>query len=450
MGTMTPKTNTLRFKSILEYIILCVIALFMLCAPYNWLFSSYLIGGIGGLALVYGICFGSPSACKNETWRHYARCFVPMVVLYLLALIGTLYADCPKPGAILEKDLSFIVFPAIFLLLGPNFFTLKRLKILGIVLYASCLLIIVIFLAYMLLALSLPHLKAAYDEQGWMALFDTFSRAPEHYIEKGGRRFWVHHTFQSWYMLTAMSIIAYTWIVYPEWYKPWYKKLLNSVLLLIFIFLGLFADISKMGVLVFALWCMTMVAFLIYKHLSALAAIGICALLIGGVCLFARYSPQKRQVIETTYQSVAVHIFNKETNTEISEGSVQPRIEMWQKSIQAIREKPLFGWGTGAERCIMAGSGHDHPHNQWLLYGIRFGLIGVLALAWLFFVGFKQAYQSKNGLLAIFMLLTFCYSLTDRNLDFKIGIIFFGLMYGLLVAFSPFTKRPDKLENPSL
>ena len=447
---MTPKTNTLRFKSILEYIILCVIALFMLCAPYNWLFSSYLIGGIGGLALVYGICFGSPSACKNETWRHYARCFVPMVVLYLLALIGTLYADCPKPGAILEKDLSFIVFPAIFLLLGPGFFTLKRLKVLGGVFYASCLLIIAIFLTYICLAVSHPHLKPLYDGHRWLALLDTFSAAPVLYISKAGLRFWVHHTFQSLYMIMATSTIVYTWIIYPEWYKPWYKKVINLVLLFIFIVFGIFLDMSKMGVLVFALWCVAVVAFLIYKHLSNLPAIGISVLLVGATCVFLVCSPKKRQVLETTYQSVAVNIFSQETDTEISEGSVQPRIMLWQKSIQAIKEKPLFGWGTGSERCILAGSGHDHPHNQWLLYGIRFGLIGVLALVWLFFVGFKQAYQSKNGLLAIFMLLTFCYSLTDRNLDFKIGIIFFGLMYGLLVAFSPFTKRPDKLENPSL
>ncbi|MDE5735886.1 MAG: hypothetical protein K2H65_02265, partial [Bacteroidales bacterium] len=80
----------------------------------------------------------------------------------------------------------------------------------------------------------------------------------------------------------------------------------------------------------------------------------------------------------------------------------------------------------------------------WLLDGIRFGMIGILALAWLFVVGFRQSYKSKNGLLAMFMFLTFCFSLTDRNLDWKIGLIFFGLMYGLFVAFSQYAKQPEK------
>ncbi|MDE6308120.1 MAG: O-antigen ligase family protein [Bacteroidales bacterium] len=433
---MTPTTNILRFKSILEYIILCVIGIFILSAPYYWHFSSYLIGGIGGLALIYGICFGSFSAFKNAPWRRYARCFMPMICLYLLALIGTLYTDCPKPGRILENDLSFIVFPAIFLLLGPGFFTLKRLKILSIVFYASCLLIIAIFLTYMFLALSNPHLKAVYDEQGWMALLDMYSRYPSAYIPKSGLRFWVHHTFQSWYMLTAMSIIVYTLVIYPQWYKQWYKKLFNIAMLFAFIFLGIFLDMSKMGCLMFAFWCAIAVAFLLYKHLSVWSALGIVVLLVGLVSVFLLYSPSKRQVLETTYKAVVVNIFDKKSASEIREGSVKPRIVMWRKSVEAIKEKPLFGWGTGTERCLLVETGYDHPHNQWLLDGIRFGLIGILALAWLFVTGFRQAYKSRNGLLTIFMLLTFCFTLTDRNLDTKLGIIFFGLMYGLFVAFS--------------
>lgn len=436
---MIPNAKALPFKSVLEYIILFVIGLFILSAPYNWLFSSYLIGGIGGLALIYGICFGSFSAFKNPKWQRFAWCFAPMAGLYLLTLVGMLYTHCPKAGSILENNLSLIVFPAIFLLLGPGFFTLKRLKVLGVVLYASCLLIVAVFLAFMILAVNNPDLKPAYDEHRWLALLDIYSRHPAFYLSETGRHFWVHHTFQAWYMLTAMSTIVYTWVVYPEWYKPWYKKAVNIVLLIIFIFFGIFLDMSKMGCLMFAFWCVLTIAFLLYKHFSALSAIGIIVLMGGLISAFLLYSPLKIQVLETTYQSVAVNLFDKETDTEIRDGSVKPRIVLWQKSIEAIKEKPLFGWGTGAEPCILEQYGHKHPHNQWLLDGIRFGAVGILVLAWLFFVGFRLSYKSKNGLLAMFMILAFCFSLTDRNLDFKIGIIFFGLMYGLLVAFSQYT-----------
>lgn len=447
MKNRISSTALSRYKSVLETIILSVIGLFILCAPYNWLFSSYLIGGIGGLALVYGICFGSFSVFRNQQWRRYAFYFVPLIALYLLTLIGMLYTDCPKAGSILENNLSFIVFPAIFLLLGPSFFTLKRLKILGIVFYASCLIIIILFMAMMFLAVNHPDLHPAYAEHRWLDVLDIFSHYPALYLPRNGYHFWVHHTFQCWYMLTAMSMIVYTWVVYPEWYKPRYKKCLNIVLLIIFIFGGILLSLSKMGYLVFAFWCVLSLAFLIYKRFSVLSAVGIGILLTGLVTLFFIYSPRIRQVVETSYQAAAFHLFGKEMDSETWDGSVAPRIMLWRESVTAIKAKPLFGWGTGAEWCVL--SEYSHPHNQWLLDGIRFGLIGILALAWLFYVGFRLSYKSKNGLLALFMILTFCFSLTDRNLDFKIGIIFFGLLYGLFVAFSRYTKNGNHNSCPT-
>ncbi len=445
--------NSLRYKSFLESAILSVTGLFILSAPYNWLFSSYLIAGIGVLSLAYGLSGGSAPVVRNIRWRRFAWCFAPLVCLYLLALIGMLYTPDPKAGAVLEKNLSFIVFPAIFLLLGPEFFTLKRLKTLGIVFYISCLCIIILFLIYLVLALHHPDLKPAYEAHAWFDLLNIFSQNPAAYMTETHPRFWVHHTFQVWYMLVAMSMIVYTWVVYQDWYKSWYKKVLNIILLLIFIFFGIFLSLSKMGYLTFALWCIPTLAFLIYKRFSIIASICIIGLLIGGGWLVFHHAPEKKQVVSNTYRLIATNIFGKETDEKTyHDGSVIPRLALWREAAGLIKEKPLFGWGTGAEKCVMHPDQYGfpnlqddpHPHNQWLLYGIRFGLTGILALGWLFFVGFKLAYRTRNGLLAIFMFLTFCFSLTDRNLDFKIGIIFFGLLYGLFAAFSQYTQTNAK------
>lgn len=457
---MRSKPHSLRYKSILEYIILFAIGLFMLSAPYHWLLSSYLIAGIGVFSLIYGLCFGSLSVFKDTQWRRYAWCFVPMIALYLLALIGMFYTPSPKAGAVLEKNLSFIVFPAIFLLLGPGFFTLKRLKALGVTFYAACLLIIVIFLALLAGAVHHPELQAAYEEHRWFDLLNLFSQCPHCYIDNGqARGFIVHHTFQVLYMLMAMSMIVYTWAVHPEWYRPWYKKALNILLMLVFLFFGIFLSLSKMGYLTFCLWCIPTLGFLIYKRFSVITAVGIIALLIGSFSLLFVLFPEKMQVVSLTYRSIATNMFHQQTGEDAPrDGSVLPRLLLWQESAEVIKEKPLFGWGTGAEREVLHPAqygldflqGDPHPHNQWLLEGIRFGIVGILALAWLFAVGFKFAYKTRNGLLAMLLFLTFCFSLTDRNLDWKIGIIFFGLMYGLCVAFSQYTERSEGQENPAL
>lgn len=457
---MIANANTPWYKSALEYTILSLIGLFMLSAPYQWHFSSYLIAGIGGGALVYGLCFGSVTVFKDPQWRRYARCFVPMICLYALALVGMLYTSSPKAGAVLEKNLSFIVFPAIFLLLGPGFFTLKRLKALGIVFYAACVLIIVVFGVVLAGAVHHPGLQTAYEEHRWLDLLNLFSQLPHSYIDNPhARDFIVHHTFQALYMLMAMSMIVYTWAVHPEWYRAWYKKAINILLMLFFLVFGIFLGFSKMGYLTFCLWCIPTLGFLIYKRLSVISAVGIVAVLIGSFALLFVLFPQKMQRVTITYRSAVTHVFHREFEETLpKEGSVLPRLLLWQESVEAIKEKPLFGWGTGAERERLHPAqygldklqGDPHPHNQWLLYGIRFGLVGILALGWLFFVGFKFAYRTRNGLLAMLMFLTFCFSLTDRNLDWKIGIIFFGLMYGLLVAFSQYTAPSDKPVNQGL
>jgi O-antigen ligase len=66
--------------------------------------------------------------------------------------------------------------------------------------------------------------------------------------------------------------------------------------------------------------------------------------------------------------------------------SVGQRLEFFKKSVVLIKERPLFGWGTGAygkEFCRVAISpewceaGKAHPHNQFLAFGVQLGLFGL-------------------------------------------------------------------------
>lgn len=68
--------------------------------------------------------------------------------------------------------------------------------------------------------------------------------------------------------------------------------------------------------------------------------------------------------------------------------SVGARIEMTKVSLDLMRERPLIGWGTGAYRkhfCErvsndeVCATGGYHPHNQFLSFGVQWGLIGILA-----------------------------------------------------------------------
>lgn len=84
----------------------------------------------------------------------------------------------------------------------------------------------------------------------------------------------------------------------------------------------------------------------------------------------------------------AVNDFNERGSGQITSGGA--RLDMIEKSLYLIKEKPLLGWGTGAyptQYCRLAkipelcGVGGYHPHNQFLAFGVQLGAIGLLAYA---------------------------------------------------------------------
>ncbi len=66
------------------------------------------------------------------------------------------------------------------------------------------------------------------------------------------------------------------------------------------------------------------------------------------------------------------------------------RLEFWKKSIESIKTSPAFGHGTGsipdqfrraaAGQTGMAGEASVNPHNQFFVFGIQFGFVGIALL----------------------------------------------------------------------
>lgn len=89
---------------------------------------------------------------------------------------------------------------------------------------------------------------------------------------------------------------------------------------------------------------------------------------------------------------LAVAEYKNQDSNELT--SVGQRVEFLKKSVVLIKERPLFGWGTGAygkEFCRVAISpewcqaGKAHPHNQFLSFGVQLGFFGIFC--YLFFIG---------------------------------------------------------------
>jgi len=68
------------------------------------------------------------------------------------------------------------------------------------------------------------------------------------------------------------------------------------------------------------------------------------------------------------------------------ENSLGFRIDAWQKSVQAVAEKPIVGHGVGAwPQAYVAHGGTipkaSDPHQQFLLWAVESGLVGVALFA---------------------------------------------------------------------
>ena len=438
------KNDTNPIKTILENALTVLLMIFVILVPYTLHLSSYIIAAIGVLALGYRIAFGKFTEFNTPAWKRFAWFFAPMAVIYLLDLIGMFYTPVPKEGGIiLERNLSFIAFPVIFLLLGLKFFTPQRLKVFALTFCFACLILVSFFFINFGLALSTnDYLKSLQAQHQWGTLISSFAAYPHDYLQQVASFHVPHHTFQAWYILIAMSIMVYTAVVYPAWYKPLYRKIAGVLLMLLYIGVGIVLAMSKMGWLVFGFWCLLILIFLLGKK-QYKTVVGGSALLLSVVLALYLFTPHINQLAGRAYRVFSNQIVNPNGQSATErDGSVYPRVQLWKEAVRGIQEKPLFGWGTAGEKVVLHPDRHglgdliQDPHNQWLLLGIRFGVMGILAFAWLWFAGFRQAYRSKDYLLFLFLMVSLCFTMTDRTLDIQQGITFFCLAYGLFMAFS--------------
>ncbi|MDF1576538.1 MAG: O-antigen ligase family protein [Bacteroidales bacterium] len=122
------------------------------------------------------------------------------------------------------------------------------------------------------------------------------------------------------------------------------------------------------------------------------------------------------------------------------------RIELWIKAADLIKQKPITGWGPGKYEDVFEESKSLssynsnrwrvlNTHNQFLETAGMFGLPAGIGLVWflLFPTGFSRQptkYSEFIMIVAIIFITGFFFeSLLNRNL----GILVFGLCYGLLI-----------------
>jgi O-antigen ligase len=172
------------------------------------------------------------------------------------------------------------------------------------------------------------------------------------------------------------------------------------------------------------------------RWITTVASIAVCLCVVGW-----SFTAKHSRLAETGQEVKEFEVYNQNTSMGV-------RLEFYQRSLELIRQRPIFGYGVGSVRtefeklaknstggrAAMAGN----PHNEFFLMGVQLGLLGIALFVW-FLVAIARACRRLDklagmvvgGYLLAFVLGCFANSLllnfTEGNLFILLtGILIFG------------------------
>lgn len=232
----------------------------------------------------------------------------------------------------------------------------------------------------------------------------------------------IHHTYVSMYLLFFVNFIFVTFFNKAQ-FKNNYKKILLA-LIVVLSFSIIFILASKVSIVIFAILLGAYLLVTFSKN-NALIYVFIFFVLISSLFLFNKN-------ISTTYKN-----------------ALDFRLEIWQESLNSIKEYPFFGNLKMPEKDILnlrhyisgkyyLKDSDLNSHNQYLSVFLKYGLFGFLFLM-LFGINLINALNkstSKSTIketlgFSVIVLITFY---IENLLDRHHGIVFCAIFYNYYLA----------------
>ncbi len=321
----------------------------------------------------------------------------PLIVFYCIVLLAMLYTQNLNEGfRYLQKLLPFLIFPFVFSV--TEFNEKHKSKFL----WAFCIscLIISVFLF-------VTNLFAYYDENNNIDVW---------YYSGFTKRMDIHPAYY------ILFLIFNVFFLFEELLKTISKKkkFLYSFFILIFSVQILFLQ-SRVGIISF--------------------------LIVSFVYFFIAHKTNKKLTLivlisAIVFLTVAYQLDFLKRFMEVPE-SINERILIWNGWWNSYKENPILGYGTGdAQDALDYGNyllGNDffiyykyNTHNQYLDILLRYGLIGFIAFAFVFYKFIMNMIKSSSKLMLVFVVLICFFFLTENILQRQRGIVFFSFFYMFL------------------
>ena len=367
-----------------QQIILLSIGLFLASVPLQLNYTNWTMIAMS-LSMIMAFIWNKH---RQFTWQ---PIFYVLCAIYLMNIIGLLYVDDFKLGVRrLDAILPFVIFPVIFSMIQ---FTKKN---------TILLLRFFVWMAITFCAFGLLSYATIVPELTWNMIFADSK------LYASLLMMWPAHPHPSY--LSTILLMAVPVALYLRFHDG---KQITVVEMLLGIFLPIVFTILG----------------------GARVGMMIAPILLGlGYFFYCRFKPGLKWglvVAGIAVIGMLLHLFPK-----ADDRFVDPiRMDLRKTAISAIKEKPVFGWGTGYARPLIHSEERAHSlgietphdlssfHNQYLEDMVQFGIWGIVILVilfgWILWIGIREKNYLLLSLLTIYLL--FCW--TESALFISKGVI---------------------------
>lgn len=258
----------------------------------------------------------------------------------------------------------------------------------------------------------------------------------------------VFHEYLHQSIMTA-SFAAVCWHLRGEWGSPRLQKMSTILAILalvnvMFMLPGRSGYVAALIVMVLGLFWQTRGYWRVATVIGPVAVVAVAFLV----------SPQFKDRIQLVASEAAAFHLGHDPGS-----SIAWRLNFWNRSVQAITERPLTGFGSGSwgieYQRLDAGSdkayrGHGgNPHQEYLLWGVLLGLGGIALLLALLVALWRDASQLatpyRRCMKTVILIMATIGLFNSVLYDGEIGEFFCWLL-GLLLAFA---RASDNRDSPT-
>lgn len=332
--------------------------------------------------------------------------FNPLLILYLLSVIWVSFSESISlAGNELEIKLSLFLMPLGFYFIG-NYLPDKK------------------------------RVLKSYISGVFVAILLDFSRAMAMYLFTGETSkfyytdfsFFMHPGYFSMYIVFAVAILFQYWI---DSQKRLFKSSMLTFVILLFFIAGVFASSSKTGILALGIMILWYIFYYAYKNNRWKTSF---ALLAGVVIVFFSVVSLSSKIRERF--SELLFVVKEQPQTGFS--STSSRVAIWKTSIELIKDNPI-GYGTGMAVPTLKDAYFEkgyhkafvrkqNAHNQFLQTTLTLGIIGALALLWIFIQPLMHLRELDPLFVILLIMIAFNFT-TEAMLERQAGVVFVAFFY---------------------